>query len=457
MADLERGRTDSYSQRFKSPDVSASKQRPGQQADCRHQQQPLQLHRTGPGGGGIRRACDKLGGCRFRSTCGRSAAMNGRAMQQDHVLSALLHPGPCTLPWHMPAHAAVSNSPSSPSFSPGPALPALMAPQSNTYLRWPDPMPCHFMPRAIRRSLNQFVVVSGDENPSVYSSFPWCNCDHDPNHSPLRLDYQGFVSDPVTPYIVLSLFTVPIPPSGSPCYGMNVGKLEFNVNPNSLRCFRNQATVGVSFANYSITRTLVTNRGIAKITTLNLSQDEINAQGGVPVLLYLQPDCTDFNAIFDQGFIYSIFNTAKNCCPVGTSVTNSQNFSPPPSPPPPSPPTIPLPCILGITFTVTPANDTTTAPPPPTANTCVALASYMNSVQGTYNFTCCAIADTYVQVCAPGGLETATMCSMYSGDTTAIVSAKGGPRLSGCGKQSQHQIQPPQGLQMGLQVRQQHL
>ncbi|KAL6761819.1 hypothetical protein V8C86DRAFT_3131301, partial [Haematococcus lacustris] len=180
------------------------------------------------------------------------------------------------------------------------------------------------------RTLNQV-------NWNRYPSFPWCNCDRT-TVTPFALRYVGMSTIGAEQFACFNLSLASVPPNPSPCYSMDLYKIEFDIGAprfNSRGLF-NGSNIAMSWHAGPAPRSVI------KFTGLSVTQASVaSAPGGSIGACFTVPlgsTLTSLSATGGESITYAIFNAPSSrldCCPVGTTGARSP---PPPSPPPPSPP-----------------------------------------------------------------------------------------------------------------------
>ncbi|KAL6752981.1 Pherophorin-domain-containing protein [Haematococcus lacustris] len=210
-----------------------------------------------------------------------------------------------------------------------------------------------------------------------YPSFPWCNCDRT-TVTPFALRYVGMSIVGSEQFACFDLFLASVPFNPSPCYSMDLYKIEFDIGAprfNSRGTF-NGSNIAMSWHAGPPPRSVI------KFTQLSVTQAAVaSAPGGSIRACFTVPigsTLTSLSATGGESITYAIFNapaSSIDCCPVGsTGLLPPPPRPPPPSPPPPSPkppsppppppppPSPPPPSPTNVTFA---SPSPPPAPPPP--------------------------------------------------------------------------------------------
>ncbi|KAJ9506545.1 hypothetical protein QJQ45_019603, partial [Haematococcus lacustris] len=176
------------------------------------------------------------------------------------------------------------------------------------------------------RTLNQV-------NWNRYPSFPWCNCDRT-TVTPFALRYVGMSTIGAEQFACFNLFLASVPPNPSPCYSMDLYKIEFDIGAprfNSRGLF-NGSNIAMSWHAGPAPRSVI------KFTGLSVTQASVaSAPGGSIGACFTVPlgsTLTSLSTTGGESITYAIFNAPSSrpdCCPVGTTGARSP---PPPRPPP---------------------------------------------------------------------------------------------------------------------------
>eukprot|EP00798_Chlamydomonas_sp_ICE-L_P002970 gene2970-12978_t len=152
---------------------------------------------------------------------------------------------------------------------------------------------------------------------TAYPEFPWCACDTNPLHSPIRTIYTGPAVVDGKNYLSFAVVLIDIPPTTSICVNMDLYKIEWEALATGHGCVRHSVVNGVyRTPGYDIVD-LNSNKGLIRLSQLSFTQAQITAAGpgGIPVWLQLQDGCS-FSSIFGPaGFTAALFDSTKDCCP----------------------------------------------------------------------------------------------------------------------------------------------
>ncbi|KAG1669963.1 hypothetical protein FOA52_016224 [Chlamydomonas sp. UWO 241] len=184
---------------------------------------------------------------------------------------------------------------------------------------------------------------------NAFPNFPFCRCDEDTQFNPIRAGYNGenicsstkpdFIGYECLDWVIFVDSSVPVPPTPTLCSTANIGKIEWVAGPKSKACVK-KAVVQPGIGD-EVVKTPdfipIPSSGnfVMKVTNLNYER----SAAPVGVNLRLEAGCT-FEDVFPFPVVYTVFNTKKDCCPIGTIFPPALE-SPPPPPSPPSP--LPLP------------------------------------------------------------------------------------------------------------------
>ncbi|KAG1658836.1 hypothetical protein FOA52_008261 [Chlamydomonas sp. UWO 241] len=161
---------------------------------------------------------------------------------------------------------------------------------------------------------------------SAFPNFPFCRCDEDTQFNPNRASYNGenictstkpdFIGYDCLDWVIFVDSSVPVPPTPTQCSTADIGKIEWVAGPNAKACVR-KAVVQPAFG-AEIVKTpdfvIIPSTGnfVMKVTNLNYNSSE----APVTVSLRLEAGCT-FEDVFPFAIVYSVFNSKKDCCPIG--------------------------------------------------------------------------------------------------------------------------------------------
>ncbi|GFH11142.1 pherophorin-C3 protein, partial [Haematococcus lacustris] len=152
-----------------------------------------------------------------------------------------------------------------------------------------------------------------------YPSFPWCNCDRT-TVTPFALRYVGMSIVGSEQFACFDLFLASVPFNPSPCYSMDLYKIEFDIGAprfNSRGTF-NGSNIAMSW------HAGPSPRSVIKFTQLSVTQAAVaSAPGGSIRACFTVPigsTLTSLSATGGESITYAIFNapaSSIDCCPVG--------------------------------------------------------------------------------------------------------------------------------------------